>query len=258
MANYKSKGGYPQPCYVGDVFTTNNNGDCKVIEYNGCKEVSIEFLKTGTIKTVHARSLKTGSVSDPNNPTVVGIGYIGQGKYKTRENKKQTKANAVWCGMLDRCYGNRPDKAPSYKNVTVCEDWHNYQKYAEWYDKNIPDGFDVDKDLLCAGREYKIYSPETCVGLPAEINRKLITDQDIEKDLPLGVKFNKNRKNSPYPVFVGEKYIRSFSCPDLAHEAYCVAKNETIHNLAQEYKEKLPQETYEILLKYNVKDHIRK
>lgn len=73
--------------------------------------------------------------------------------------------------MFERCYSGR---YPSYENVKVCNDWHNYQVFAEWYSRDIIDKgktYQLDKDLL---GDSSVYSPETCCLLKDNINQMII------------------------------------------------------------------------------------
>ena len=74
--------------------------------------------------------------------------------------------------MHDRCYSGK-DK--SYVNVTVCEDWNNYQNFAEFFHRTFPFGLEIydtrlDKDILQKDTVNKVYSESTCVWIPKRIN----------------------------------------------------------------------------------------
>jgi len=76
--------------------------------------------------------------------------------------------------MLQRCYDSDYYlRCPTYKDVTVCIDWHDFQVFGDWYDEQYKeDGWRLDKDLL--GVDEEIYSPETCVFIPKELNNLFI------------------------------------------------------------------------------------
>ena len=59
---------------------------------------------------------------------------------------------------------------------TVCEDWHNFQNYASWYNANSKENCHVDKDLLKF--ENKHYSPDTCMFVPVEVNNFFINSKN--------------------------------------------------------------------------------
>lgn len=77
----------------------------------------------------------------------------------------------AWLGMLVRCYSERfLKKNPSYIGCTVCEEWHNFQVFAEWYTREdeYGRGYHLDKDILVKGN--KLYSPKTCCLVPQGLN----------------------------------------------------------------------------------------
>ncbi len=104
--------------------------------------------------------------------TVQGVGYLGDGIYKASVKGKKTQAYVIWCDILRRCYNEkRLKKYPTYKGCTVCDEWHNFQNFAEWFYENYPkDGnrYDLDKDIKFNGN--KVYGPETCIFVSHEKN----------------------------------------------------------------------------------------
>lgn len=82
--------------------------------------------------------------------------------------------------MIRRCYSEKfLNEYPSYKGVTVCERWHNFQKFCEdikclrGYDEWKSElGYELDKDILCDKLNIypKIYSPETCMFISKKEN----------------------------------------------------------------------------------------
>ena len=106
-------------------------------------------------------SLRTGAVRNPLTPSVYGKGYVGVGYYNSRD----VRLYHLWKAMLSRCYctimhGHRP----TYKDVTVCDEWLNFQNFATWCESqeffNAKDEkggvYQLDKDILIRGN--KIYS----------------------------------------------------------------------------------------------------
>ena len=67
--------------------------------------------------------------------------------------------------MIDRCYSDKyHEKRPSYRNCEVCEEWQDFQVFAEWYDNNHPDdggNYHLDKEIMVDGN--RVYSPHTCM-----------------------------------------------------------------------------------------------
>ena len=98
-------------------------------------------------------------------------------KNKTHEvingKKVITKPYNTWSSMLTRCYSENYHKLqPTYIGCSVCEEWHNFDVFCEWFAQNYKDGYQLDKDLLQQGN--KMYSPKTCVFLTQRINSLLI------------------------------------------------------------------------------------
>jgi len=121
-----------------------------------------------------------GNVKYPYHPSVHGIGYIGVGKHKPSIKGKLTKAYEKWQGMIRRCYDPKIlIKQPTYKGVTVCEKWHNFQNFAKWHEEYYVDGYELDKDLLSLPNIPKRYCENTCVFIPKELNMFIKTSNSI-------------------------------------------------------------------------------
>ena len=138
----------------------------RIVEYKDTHNIVVEFQDKYKTK-VHTEyaNFKKGNVKNPYDKTIYGVGYLGEGKYKSRVNKKLTRAYETWKHMLQRCYDPYYiNKYPTYIDVFVCELWHNFQNFAKWYEENVyncnGEEMHLDKDILIKGN--KIYSPETC------------------------------------------------------------------------------------------------
>ena len=51
--------------------------------------------------------LKKGEIKCPYERRTYGVGYIGVGEYKTKENGKNTKCYYTWSQMMRRCYDSK-------------------------------------------------------------------------------------------------------------------------------------------------------
>ena len=167
--------GRPKEDRTGE-FGYNNDGERMVIvRYGYRRDIDVQFTKDGTIvEHKHYNDFKKGCISNPMTPSLYGIGCIGIGKFKSRdENGKPTKAYIAWKHMMKRCYDLKfQEKYPTYKGCTVCQEWWNFQVFAEWYYSHYyeieNERMALDKDILCKGN--KLYSPDTCVFVPQFIN----------------------------------------------------------------------------------------
>lgn len=159
---------------VGTIHETNQNGMVEIIEYNSYSDITVRFLDTGYERKTRVDKIVIGQVRDKMRPAHHGVGFIGDGKYKSKYNGVKTASFNCWSAMLERCYSKRYQKERStYKGCIVCDEWHNYQNFAKWYEENYPkDGekYQLDKDLSCYGDRGKLYSPETCIFVTPEIN----------------------------------------------------------------------------------------
>ena len=160
---------------VGKVFKSLNSGDFKIVKYNNKTNVVIQFSKTGYETTVRLTNIRNGYVKDPCLPSVYDVGILGT-KYLASINGVQTKEYKLWCCMLVRCYSNTyKKKYPTYEGCEVSDNFKSYEYFYEWCNEQIGFGndgngnpFQLDKDLLTKGN--KVYSEDSCIFLPNEIN----------------------------------------------------------------------------------------
>ena len=101
-------------------------------------------------------------MKDKNKPSIYGVGFIGYGLYRATSEGRATKRYLTWYNMLKRCYSEKyREKYPTYKDCTVCDEWHNFQVFAKWFDIFYINGFHIDKDIRVTGN--RIYSPDACM-----------------------------------------------------------------------------------------------
>lgn len=156
---------------TGAIHKTNNYGDLEVLLYESQKRILVRFIKTNYETYASAGNIRKGEVKDPLYPYFYGVGFLGVGNYKPGTGGDSIYSR--WKGMLRRCYDKSfHDTNPAYKGCSVCNEWHNFQNFAKWFDLNYPkDGldYDLDKDIKVIGN--KVYSPETCTFVSSERNR---------------------------------------------------------------------------------------
>ena len=160
----------------------NNFGSKMIIkEYRNKRDVDVCFPEYDwTSEHAEYKNFKKGGIKCPYEPRTCGVGYLGEGKYKTRENGTNKKEFNIWHHTLRRCYDPKyQEKHPTYKDCKVEDYLLNFQNMHEWIDENyyeIPgEEMCLDKDILCKGN--KIYSRDTCIFVPQRIN-KLFTKSD--------------------------------------------------------------------------------
>ena len=210
--------------YEGSIFKTKCGIPCKVISYNTAKNIIIEFLDDYRYTTtVELGNLRKGNIRNPFSPSVRGVGYLGEGVFKSKENGVFTKEYIVWGSMFARCYSEVfHENNPTYKGCTVCKEWHNFQVFAKWYSEQNHNHKDyvLDKDILFKGN--KVYSPKNCRLVPHEINSLVNSSKNSELNLPTGVSFEKKSKRFRASLTVNgkSKYLGVYSTVSEAENVY--------------------------------------
>lgn len=232
-----------------------------VKSYKSYKETEIYFPKYDWSIITSYQHFKERSVRCPYERRIYGIGYIGEGKYKPSENGKETKEYLHWRHILMRCYDNKyKEKEPTYYNCEVCEEWHNFQNFAKWYEENYYEvegqSMNLDKDILIKGN--KIYSPQTCVFVPQNINKLFTKRQNHRGEYPIGVSWHK--KDKAFRVCVSDGngkliYLGNFSNSHEAFLIYKINKELIIQEIANIYKDSIPLKLYNALIEYKVEEN---
>lgn len=184
-------------------------------------------------------------------PSVCGVGFIGVGKHTPSSNGSHSAAYEAWKGMLKRCYSRKfLETRPTYQGCTVCEEWHNFQNFAEWFEsqEHYSKGYQLDKDLLVDGN--KVYSPSTCVLVPIQLNNLLIDSRASRGEYPIGVGFHKEKKKfQAYLTIKGkQKHLGYFDCLDDAVIAYTSAKKSYVRDTVFGWQDKIDTKVFNRLL----------
>lgn len=181
-----------------------------------------------------------------------GVGILGEGKYSAGKDKAAYK---TWCGMLDRCYSEkRRELYKSYDGCIVCKEWLDFQNFAEFFYCNINErGWQIDKDILC--KNNKIYSPQTCLAVPSEINKLFVRRKKYRGGLPIGVHYESDRSRYKASLHDGSgktKFLGRFHTAEDAFRAYKEAKEKIIRQKASEYREIISEKLFNALMNYQV------
>jgi hypothetical protein len=225
---------------VGQIYTTNQNCKAEIIEILKHPYVKIEFKDKYKYQTrVDKRSLKKGALKNPYFKVHFNVGFLGEVD-KTHINYKLCYDK--WVDMLKRCYSEYyHNKFPTYKNVTVCNEWHNLANFQKWFNETYIKGMHLDKDLLQQGVEHKIYSPNTCIWLPLKINSFIIHRNSNNKSGVIGVtKESENSWRASCTDFeLGKSlYLGTYKNIDMAKKVYLDFKKIQVEK-AKKYMYKL-------------------
>ena len=241
-----------QKIYRNGEENKNNQGcGMRIINYQDTRHCTIKFDDGTIIKNVMYSSFKNGSVKNNNFKSIYGVGYYGYGKYTS-----DYKAYVYWFNMLNRCYNPKYLKTrPTYLQCSVCEEWHNYQNFAKWFEENYYEVDDeemcLDKDIMIKGN--KIYSPDTCVFVTQLINCIFTKGNKTRGECCIGISIKHNK----YQVYVSEygkskPGLHSFDNEYDAFLEYKMEKEKYIKEVADKYREKIPNRLYQALYKYEV------
>lgn len=250
---------------LGEIRENTLGCKMKIIKYNARSDIVVEFQDEykAKINTTYG-NFEKGNVKNPYDKEVLGVGYYGQGKYKSRgKDGKQTRAYTTWKSMLIRCYDPYYlDKHPSYRDCMVCEEWHNFQNFARWFEKNY---YEIENEKMCLDKDIlyknnKMYSPETCVFVPQRINKLFTKRQNHRGKYLIGISCHKrdNVLNVSCNIYENGKkktiHLGSFPLnrPFQAFYCYKIFKENYIKQVADEYKDLIPEKLYEAMYNYQV------
>ena len=194
-----------------------------------------------------------------------GVGYNSGGKYpqsyrvEGRKSAINTLHHKIWYNMINRCYGEEYHKLkPSYADCSVCPEWHDFQVFAEWLEKQPhwdDPTFHLDKDILNKGN--KQYSPENCRIIPRAINGLFTTCGSARGDLPVGVTREKDRYRSRVMCFGKSISLGTYDTVEEAFESHKIGKEAHVKVVASkyldgDYTEHVDMDVYNALMKHEV------
>ena len=145
-------------------------------------------------------------------------------------------AYQAWVNMLKRAYCERyQEKRPTYVGVTVCEEWHSFSAFRNWWLAKYREGFSLDKDLLVVcNREY---GPDACIYVPQSLNTFTVDSGAVRGELPIGVYLHETgiyRSKCRNPITGKTRHIGYFTTPEAAHSAWLKYKLELAAQLKPE------------------------
>ena len=243
--------------YLNKTYTNKQGLNYKIVHYNTYYDITILF-DSGYIKSATMKEVKRNAIKDKLSPSVYGVGIVGI-RYNTKVDGKHTTEYGTWKNMLRRCYSEKGrHKFQSYDDCTVSENFKKYSYFYEWVNTQVGFNsvddmgniFQLDKDLLSKGN--KIYSETTCVFLPLEINIALAIKDSKHKKFHVGVRKNRNKYEVICCINSKSTYLGLFNTELEAFNAYKIAKESYLKELANKWKDKIDPRAYEALMNYQV------
>lgn len=184
---------------------------------------------------------------------IYGIG-LNSGKYPAKVNGKNTHIYNLWRNVLARCYDpNYHREKPTYVGCSVSGNFQNYSYFYEWAQQQIGFGqenYHLDKDLILRGN--RVYSEDTCVFLPWELNGLLLSRKSARGTLPIGVSDHRGRFRACCSGSSRLYHIGIFDTVEEAFLAYKQAKESYIKLQAEKWKALIDPRAFAALMAYEV------
>ena len=243
-------------CIQQSILYESSSGKFKIISYKDSKNVRVKFIDTGFETVARLDNIRNGKVKDRYLPSVYGVGIVGT-KYPISEGGVHTKEYGLWKNMLRRCYSDTyKKKYPTYIDCKCSENFKSYEYFYEWCNEQIGFGnigFELDKDLLVKGN--KVYSEDSCIFIPTEINTLLVKRAASRGEHLIGVYWHS--KNKAFVARVnkskgGSEYLGLFNTEIEAFKAYKKAKESFVKEQANKWKSQIDPRAYNALMNYEV------
>jgi hypothetical protein len=230
----------------------------KIIKCRGHTDIDVYFEEYDYVVTnKRYERFKNGAIECPYEPRHCGIGYMGVGKYSTKTHRDIYNH---WLKILQRCHDKKfKEKHPTYENCVVCKEWLNFQDFAKWYEENYykcnNEQMEIDKDILF--KSNKIYSPQTCMIVPKRINDLILNCKKARGKYPIGVTLKNNKFYVRCSTLDENDNIKRVSLGyyntiEEAFEVYKNFKENYIKQVADKYREIIPQKLYNALYEYKI------
>lgn len=244
---------------VGERKIMNDGSLAEIIAYNNAIDIYVQFpqskhCETSNVKHTTYHHFCKGLVKNDFFPSIFGVACKGYENVND-ENGNRLTSYTVWNEMIRRCYKNHNTTQPTYEKVRVCDEWLCYSNFKKWFNENYytidGDTVALDKDIM--QYDSKIYSPNTCIFVPKSINAMFRTKKQSKTAyLPIGISLDKrNNENRKFIVNAGIN-TKVFDTIDEAFKYYKLNKERQIKQLADQYKDKIPQKLYDRLMEYEV------
>lgn len=171
--------------------------------------------------------------------------------------QKPIPAYSQWKAMNVRCEDKYKEKFPTYEGCEVSNDWLRYENFYDWIIEQKGYGLrdstgilhNLDKDLIVSGN--LVYSQETCVLLPPEINRFLVSNRVKDRELPLGISMDRGLFRAGYSNI----NLGRFETLDEAVTAYEKARKEQACKLANKWVDQIDNRAYNALINYSIRQY---
>ena len=241
---------------VGETGDNKWGSVMKIVDYRDANNIVVEFQDEYKCR-IHTsyRHFQVGNVKNPYDRTVYGIGYLGKVE-TTYDDGKPKQSWEMWRSMIQRCYDKDHYQKiqTSYADKSVCEEWLCYANFEKWFNENWykvgEERMHLDKDILI--KHNKVYSPEACIIVPQRINSLFVKPFIRQSDLPIGVHQRGSKYIAQLSIY-GQTWASSYcDTIDEAFKHYKEKKEQYLKEVAEIYKDKIPDNLYQAMLNYRV------
>lgn len=247
---------------TGEVGYNTFGSKMVIVKYRKYSDIDVYFPEYNWIaRNKEYRHFKKGNVRCPYECRIFNIGYLGEGKYKSKENGKNTRVYDTWHNMLQRCYDEKYQKKyPTYIGCGASEEFHNFQNFGDWNSKNY---YEIEGEQMCLDKDIlvkhnKIYSPETCVFVPQTINKLFTKRQNDRGESVIGTSpIDGKYRARCYMINLETgkskcEYLGLFDTQEKAFKIYKYYKEKNIKMVADYFREQIPDKLYDALYNYEV------
>lgn len=245
---------------IGERNYNTFGSEMVIVDYRKYSDIDVYFSEYDwTAKNVQYYNFKNGNIKCPYERRTCGMGYLGEGKYKSKENGKKTRVYITWRNMLKRCYSEKEHKRhPTYIGCESDKYWLCFQNFSNW-DKN--NYYEVEGERMCLDKDIlikhnKIYSPETCVYVPQTINTLFTKRQNGRGESCIGTTPFQGKYMvqcwliNPQTGKSKQEYLGLYDTQEKAFEVYKYYKEKNIKQVADYYKSLIPQRLYNGMYNY--------
>lgn len=122
---------------------------------------------------------------------VIGLDGLWVKSYTVGGKSCNTRSYSKWMSMRNRCSDKYKDWKPTYTGCSISDNFKDFQFFTSWHTQQV--GYDrldyqLDKDILC---NFKVYSEDTCVLVPQELNSFFLDRVKSCGPYPHGISFSK-------------------------------------------------------------------
>lgn len=247
---------------TGETGVNNFGSEMVIVEYRKYSDIDVYFPEYDWVyKSAGYNNFKKGNIKCPYEKRCYDIGYLGEGKYKCKENGKKTRVFSTWYNMLQRCYSEEyHKKKPTYIGCETSKDFYNFQNFGAWDNENYytieGEKMCLDKDILV--KRNKIYSPETCIFVPNTINVLFTKRDNARGESVIGTHPHRGKYVAECHIINPEtgkskkEYLGIYDTQEKAFKVYKYYKEKNIKMVADYFRTQIPENLYNAMYNYIV------